>query len=59
MLDIDHEMILGCKWLEALDIFPNVCYQRLLFPKEIPVDPPLPTNIPIDVIDCTRPNLKH
>ena len=59
MLDIDYEMILGRKWLEALDVFPDICCQCLLFPKEILVDPPLPLDISIDAVDYTRPNLKH
>jgi len=59
VLDIDHEMILGCKWLEVLDVFPDVCCQCLLFPEEILVDPPLPLDISIDAIDYTQPNLKH
>ena len=59
VLDMDHEMILGRKWLEALDVFPDVRRQRLLFPEEIPVDPPLPSDISMDAVDCTRPNPKH
>ena len=59
VLDMDHEMILGRKWLEALDVFPDVRRRRLLFPEEIPVDPPLPADIPMDVVDCTGPDPKH
>ena len=59
----NHDMILGAKWMDYFDIAPDLRRKRLIWPQNIPLDPPCfakQIKLPLHVLlHNPTPNPKH